>query len=226
MRTTALELSGGKDSVACLYLLRNRLDDITVYWLNTGDNYPETARVIDECRRIIPHFVEVVSDVKAWRNEHGVPSDVVPAAGWRVTLPVADDEVKVSDCYVCCAENIMLPLHEKVVADGNTTIIRGQKLSDKHKSPLRSGDVVDGLKFEFPIETWSDKRVMEFLHSVGAPIHDAYQTGEHGADCMHCTGWWEHSNPELIGRYPRSADYVYHTRNIIRRMVNSRMVLC
>ena len=42
----ALELSGGKDSVACLYLLRHQLHKITVYWLNTGDAYPETLDVI------------------------------------------------------------------------------------------------------------------------------------------------------------------------------------
>lgn len=226
MRTTALELSGGKDSVACLYLLRDRLNDITVYWLNTGDNFPETLAVISECRKIIPHFVEVVSDVAQWRAINGTPSDVVPSTGWQVHLPLEDGEIRVSDSYLCCAHNIMNPLHERVLADGNTTIIRGQKLSDKHKSFIRSGDVVDGITFEFPVEGWNDDEVFRFLNRVGAPIHDCYLTGDHGADCMHCTGWWEHSNSELLERHPRVNAYVYHTHQRIRKMVEKRMVLC
>ena len=63
--------------------------------------------------------------------------------------------------------NIMVPLHNRVVTDGNTTIIRGQKTCDKHKSPLRDGDVVDGLTFEFPIEDWTDEQVMQYLIREG-----------------------------------------------------------
>jgi len=223
VRTTALELSGGKDSVACLYLLRDRLDDITVYWLNTGDNYPETIKVIDACKKIIPHFVEVVTNVGSWRRINGVPSDVVPMTGEHVHLPIECHEIKVVDSFTCCAHNIMVPLHTRVVDDGNTTIIRGQKTCDQHKSPLRDGDVFDGLTFEFPIEDWTDEQVMQYLIKEGAPIHPAYITGAHGADCMHCTGWWKHANPELLSQYPRSWQYVTSVQNTIKRMVKSRM---
>lgn len=223
MRTVALELSGGKDSVACLYLLRDRLDEITVYWLNTGDPYPETVEVIEQCRQIIPHFVEIRTDVAAWKAEYGVPSDVVPITGTYLTLPLRDDEIRVTDSYLCCAANIMLPMHNRVVADGNTTIVRGQRNSEFHKSTVRHGDVIDGIRFEFPIQDWSDDQVLQYLKEVGAPIHPAYETGRHGADCLHCTGWWEHHNAELMDRHPKARQQVLHTRNTIRRMVESRM---
>lgn len=226
MRTVALELSGGKDSVACLYLLRDRLDDVTVYWLNTGDNYPETLAVIASCRSIIPHFVEVRSDVSAWRNRHGLPSDVVPMTGGHVHLPLADGELRFVDSYTCCAHNIMNPLHARVVADGNTTIIRGQRDSDEHKSPLRDGDVLDGIKFEFPIQDWSDDEVLTYLKKVAAPIHPAYATGKHGADCQRCTGWWKHSNPELLAKHPSTLQYITEVHKVVRRMVEKRMSLC
>ena len=223
MRTIALELSGGKDSVACLYLLRDRLDEITVYWLNTGDAYPETVDVINECRKIIPHFVEVRSDVLAWQTENGVPSAIVPATGQHVHLPLHEGEIRTVDHYTCCACNIMLPLHDKVVVDGNTTIIRGQRNSEYHKSPVRDGDVVDGIKFEFPIQDWSEGKVFDYLARMGAPIHDAYIVGEHGVDCLHCTGWWEKDNPMLRGRYPMAQTRVDTARGIVRRMVDARM---
>ena len=223
MRTTALELSGGKDSVACLYLMRDKLDDITVYWLNTGDPYPETVEVINECRKIIPHFVEVRSNVGNWKAIYGVPSDVVPVTGGNVHLPLVDGEIQVSDRYACCAHNIMTPLHWRVVEDGNTTIIRGQRLDEFHKSPLRSGDICDNIRFLFPIEEWSDEQVMDYLKEVGAPVHEAYLTGKYGADCLHCTGWWEHSNPELLMRHPVAMKYVDSVRGIVKGMVERRM---
>lgn len=227
MRTTALELSGGKDSVACLYLLRDRLDDVTVYWLNTGDNFPETVTVIEECKKIIPHFVEIRSDVVEWKNIHGQPSDVVPMTGEHVHLPHQPGEIRFVDSYTCCAMNIMLPLHERVAADGITIIIRGQKACDKHKSPIRNGQTVEGITFEFPLEQWTDEDVIVYLTEVGAPIHPAYTTGKHGADCMHCTGWWEHLNPEFLRKHPDSFHYVAVTHEIVKNMVTRRMVkLC
>jgi 3'-phosphoadenosine 5'-phosphosulfate sulfotransferase (PAPS reductase)/FAD synthetase len=227
VRTTALELSGGKDSVACLYLLRDKLENITVYWLNTGDPYPETVAVIEKCKKIIPHFVEVKSDVIAWRSKHGVPSDVVPVTGTHVALPIPDGEMKVVDSYTCCAHNIMLPLHRRVVEDGNTTIIRGQRNAEFHKSPIRNGQRFDGIDFMFPIEDWSDEEVMSYLKEVGAPIHPAYTTGQHGADCLHCTGWWEHHNHELLAQHPKADVYVSEVRGVIKRMIDVRMAaLC
>ena len=222
----ALELSGGKDSVACLYLLRHQLHKITVYWLNTGDAYPETLDVIDECRKICHSFVEVRSDVQAWKRLNGIPSDVVPITGEHVHLAPKHGEIRCVDSYTCCAHNIMNPLHEKVIADGNTLIIRGQKVADEHKSPIRSGDWHDGVQVLFPIENWTDEEVMDYLRTEGAPIHPTYEHSPHGADCRHCTGWWSHTNIELLKRYPMSMGYVMSHRRIIREMVNSRMKLC
>jgi len=34
--TEVLQLSGGKDSLACLYLLKPKWDDLIVAWVNTG----------------------------------------------------------------------------------------------------------------------------------------------------------------------------------------------
>lgn len=191
----ALEFSGGKDSMACLYLLRPYWDRLTVYWCNTGDPLPETMDVMRQVHAMVPNFVEVQTDVAAWREQNGIPSDLVPTNSTIVGRTLGFGDFKVSDRFQCCYENVMAPTHAQVLADGNTCIIRGQKLCDMPTVPFKSGDVVDGVEFYFPIEDWSHEEVLEYLDGVGAIRHPCYEDGNHiGVDCAHCTAWWGESH--------------------------------
>ncbi|WP_289242019.1 phosphoadenosine phosphosulfate reductase family protein [Delftia sp.] len=79
-RRAALHFSGGKDSLACLYLLRPLVEQgLPVYWLSTGDTIPETRAVVDQVRAWIPDLRTVQTDVLAWKAAHGIPSDVTTA---------------------------------------------------------------------------------------------------------------------------------------------------
>lgn len=82
----ALQLSGGRDSIACLYLMRPWLDRITVYWLNTGAAFPETLAVIEQMRAWVPHFVEIDGDQPGHVARHGIPSDLVPSSHTPIGL--------------------------------------------------------------------------------------------------------------------------------------------
>ena len=219
-----LELSGGKDSVACLYLLKDQLADITVVWLDTGDAYPETVRVIETCRKLCPNFKVIKSDVVAWIDRNGYPTDVLPADGRKVHLA---NSLPLSDKYDCCAANVMIPMHEAVLAMCPTEIIRGQKNVDGYKGPLRSGQVIDGVTYTYPIENWTDRDVFEFLEEQGAPIHACYSHSDHGVDCMHCTAWWDQNSLDYLSVVSEEVHRkVSHRRNNIRRMITDRLVLC
>jgi 3'-phosphoadenosine 5'-phosphosulfate sulfotransferase (PAPS reductase)/FAD synthetase len=222
----ALELSGGKDSVAVLYLLRDVLDKITVYWLNTGDAYPETVAIIEECKKLCPHFVEVKSNVAEWTIRNGFPSDVVPATGWQVNRAIKDGELKVVDSFTCCAHNVMNPLHDRVVGDGNTCIIRGQKTADEYKAPIVSGEWHDGVQIIFPIAGWTDDEVMDFLRASNAPIHPVYDFSMGGVDCLHCTGWWDTTPVRFLSRHAQPHEFVTAVRGTVKEMVAKRMALC
>jgi 3'-phosphoadenosine 5'-phosphosulfate sulfotransferase (PAPS reductase)/FAD synthetase len=45
-----LQFSGGKDSLACLLLLRPWWDRLTVMWVNTGAAFPETLELMEAVR--------------------------------------------------------------------------------------------------------------------------------------------------------------------------------
>jgi 3'-phosphoadenosine 5'-phosphosulfate sulfotransferase (PAPS reductase)/FAD synthetase len=188
--TTVLSFSGGKDSLACLYLARPAWDEMTVVWVNTGDAFPETIAQMEEVRAMVPHFLEVNSDQPAQQARCGYPSDVVPV--WDTPLGRAADAsraFKVQDPFMCCGSNIWAPMMRAVKALGADTVIRGQRLAETKKSQLRHGDVVEGVRYLFPIEDWSDEAVVQFLDDQGVALPEHYAFVNSSLDCQHCTAY-------------------------------------
>lgn len=205
----ALQLSGGKDSVACLYLLKDYLDKITVYHLNTGDQPDETKVIMDELKKFIPNYVEVKTDSKEWIKEHGYPSDVVPTNSSFLGIAYGKETLRLHDRFDCCFNNLMLPMHSKMKEDGITLIIRGAKQCDSPALPVVSGEIKEGFEFYYPIENWSHEDVYKYLKEVNAPIHPVYDKINDGIECLHCTGWWESKHLNwLEGTYPDIAKWV------------------
>lgn len=202
----ALQLSGGRDSIACLYLLRPWLDRITVYWCNTGAAFPETIALMEKVRAMAPRFVEIDGRQPDVIAQFGLPSDIVPATHTPLGL-MAEGEMRqlIQDRYSCCANAIMLPLHQRMVADGVTLVIRGQKNADKLKATIRSGAVDLGIEYLFPIEHWSARQVMDYLRAEGAPIPRFYEVMDSAPDCMTCSAYWETGAAKYLKRYHHPA---------------------
>jgi phosphoadenosine phosphosulfate reductase len=197
----ALQFSGGKDSLACLYLLRPYWDRITVYWLNTGDAYPETVQLAGMVRDMVPRFVEIAGRQPASIAGFGLPSDIVPASSTPMGVTVAQGGVLIQDRYSCCARSIMVPLHERMFEDGVTLIIRGQRADDRLKAPIASGHVEAGIEYLFPIEGWSTQQVMTYLREQGAPVPRFYEVLDDAPDCLTCSAWWEKGEARYLKRY-------------------------
>jgi phosphoadenosine phosphosulfate reductase len=205
----ALQLSGGKDSLACLQLLVDHLDDLTVYWTNPGDAYPETLRVIEYAKAKCPHFVEIRTDIQAWRAVHGVASDLIPTSCTHMGMMAGESTMKVTDRMHCCYSNIMLPMHQRMLADGITMIIRGVRADDPCVSPTKDGDVIDGIEFFYPVYGWSADDVLEYLMECGAPISPVYDYLEGCPDCLHCTAWLNEGRGEYLKTFHPDAHRQY-----------------
>lgn len=210
----ALQFSGGKDSLACLYVMQPYWDLLTVYWLNTGDAFPEAVAVADQIRAMVPRFVEINSDVKFVRDRYGIPSDLVPASNTLMGLVASGSGGQhIQDRYSCCVRGIMKPLHDRMKEDGITLIVRGQKNADNLKGLLRSGQVDDGIEYLFPVEDWSDRKIMSYLKEVDAPTPRFYEVMNTSPDCMGCSAYWEDGRAIYLKRY-HFEEYVEYQRRL------------
>ncbi|MBK3746216.1 phosphoadenosine phosphosulfate reductase family protein [Paraburkholderia aspalathi] len=207
----ALQVSGGRDSIACLYMLRPFLRQITVYWVNTGDAFPETLSIIDHVRAMAPNFIEVAGNQPAVIQQYGIPTDLLPQSSTPIGVMAGKSSVLMQDTLSCCSRVIMAPLHQAMLSHGITLIIRGQKACDTNRAPFNSGYVENGIEYLFPIEDWSADMVDAYLLAEGAPISPFYPQLHSTPDCMTCSGWWadqragylKANHPEKYAEYQR-----------------------
>lgn len=203
MIETAIQFSGGKDSLACLYLYREQWNEILVCWVNTGAPYPETVERMREWQSRVPHFLEIKSEQPAQIEKNGYPCDVVPLS----YTPMGRGHVKsagdfrLQSYFQCCAENIWIPMQLEMKKRGITKIIRGQRKDERRTNGTSSGYVEDGIEYIFPLEDWSEQQVFDYLRLVGAEIPEHYAREKTSRDCWDCTAFLD-ENVERIRNLP------------------------
>lgn len=219
----AFQFSGGRDSTAALYLLRDYWPRMAIYHLDTGDQFPETRAVVDQVEADLGQpLIRIVSDVHAIRRDHGLASDLVPVDNTDVGRLISGRPVRIISRFECCARTLMNPMHERILADGITLLIRGQRTDEFATTPFRSGQIDRGLEFLYPIEEWSGQQVSDYLKSNGLPIAPFYDNGARRApECMGCTAWWDEGRADYLRKYHPSA-YAEHvsTMKLIRMEID------
>jgi phosphoadenosine phosphosulfate reductase len=185
-----LMFSGGKDSLACLYLLKPYWNQLTVLWMNTGNMFPENEAIVRKFAAEVPNFMEVTSDVNAFKAQYGLPSDIVPIEYTEMGDAVSGKkDIKLINGYDCCAHNLWFPALRAAQDFGATLIIRGQRNEEKEKSPVRSGDIIDGCEFLFPLEEWTQGEVLSYLKEQGFDYPEFFHFSESSLDCINCTAF-------------------------------------
>lgn len=199
----AFQFSGGKDSTAALFLLRPYWDRLTVYFCDAGDSMSETLEVVESVSKQIPNFVVVKGRVIETKAQFGLPTDLLPwtssAAAHALntgSTPLMQDRIH------CCFYSVMKPMHERMLEDRITLIIRGQKSADEFKGPLKSGDMCDGIEFLYPVQDWTDEDCFAYMRLNGIEPQRFYSEGlTHSGDCIGCTAWCEDDRGSYLRKY-------------------------
>jgi len=200
----ALQFSGGRDSLALLLLMKPHWDRLTVYHLDTGDEHPDTTKIVQEMAEQVPITI-IHSDVFRVKQSFGLPADVVP---WTSSIHAhmcnTGKTLMLQSRAACCFNTIMVPLHNRMKHDGITLIIRGQKNSDEMKGELKSGDVVDGFEFLYPLEDLNSTDCDDVIKAHGITLPAYYGEGLiSSGDCLSCTAWNDEARgAHLLKQYP------------------------
>ena len=187
-KRAVLMYSGGKDSLACLLLLRGYWNRLDVVWVNTGNQFPEVVEHMEAVRSLVPHFTELKSDTSSYLKVNGFPVDVVPtrhtATGHYI---YGATPLKVCSRFDCCGTNIWKPMADYLTMTKPTCVIRGDRGSERE----RGLESADGIEFAFPIFDWSAKRVLDFISSFGGALFQERHKLPEGSslDCMTCTAY-------------------------------------
>ena len=191
----ALMFSGGKDSLACLHLVKDYLDKTVVVWVNTGANFPEIEQMMREIKAIVTHFHEIKTDQPSSIKANGYPVDVVPVNYTNLGQSVTSiKDFKVRSYFECCSENFWIPCDAEMRKLGVTGIIRGQRNNEGHRAPIKSGHVENGIEYLLPIEDWKDSEVIDYLRSKNVIIDERLSMAHSSLDCWNCTAYMAESS--------------------------------
>lgn len=189
-----LAFSGGKDSMACLHLMKDTL--ACAIYVDTGKSYPETMEMVRYAETILPVII-VKTDQEAQNNREGLPADVVPIDwtrhGQLVTKP---KQIMIQSYLSCCFENVSYPLFAKAKEIRATEIVYGQRDDDDHKASAQHGQVIDGITRLHPIANWSSFKVLEYLATV-MEVPEHYTIKHSSLDCYDCTAYRSDSSDRI-----------------------------
>lgn len=219
---TVLQFSGGKDSLACLYLLEPRWNDITVAWCNSGAAFPEVIEQMQRIKSLVPNFVEIQGQQSI--AIHGYPADVLPIAStWYGHQFEGRRGFVFQSRYDCCAAALWTPTLAAMHRMEVTHIIRGEKQADLKRSGLADGAVVGGIAYEFPLSDWTDADVLAYLHEKGIELPANYRHMTTGLDCWNCTAYLDQNAGRLDymrARHPEKAQIVTAVLKQLAHQIN------
>lgn len=208
--------SGGKDSTVLLHLVRSICPDVPAVFVDTGLEYPEIKRFVQETDN-----VTVLRPAMTFRHvldKHGWPliSKVVARAVSRIRSPGSSARSKHKAMYGdergsygklpvkwrhlleapfkmsdrCCEIMKIRPILKYYATEQRAGFV-GTMAADsnsRRKQYLTSGCYLSHLRVPrcTPLAFWTDVDIWEYLRSRDVPYCSIYDTGVRHTGCMFC----------------------------------------
>ena len=208
----AVQFSGGKDSLACLYLYRDDPEAVVLY-ADSGAAFPHVRKfVLDTVQKLGMklHIVSPEVSADAWQDQNGLPADILPVDASPLMRKMAKEPYKATlvPYPVCCNANLWEPMMRGVREIGADTVVRGSKACDA-KVGVSDGHVENGITFLSPLWQWSERDVFDYLESVGAELPPQYAIGADSLDCWCCTAYMDHHGAKRFAYMKEHYPYLY-----------------
>ena len=208
--TPVLWLSGGKESLTLLHLLRPWREHITLLHNRLDGGWPgvtENLMVLVEtwgfASPILTHPKLTFDDYVA---QYGYQTEVVPTDADTVVVPASpwhDNSLRMSSFWHCTLLRGIYPLLEATMALGADAVLTGSRASD---APLfammgaeapQGKDIVGYVRYN-PLYAWTTDDVYDYSndHHIHLPPHYQWKRQVEGQyvwpDCLRCTAQPEH----------------------------------
>jgi phosphoadenosine phosphosulfate reductase len=180
-------------------------------WVNGGAEFPEVIDQMARIRDTVPNFTEVKGRQPQQIEQHGMPVDLIPF--WNTALGgsvCADKRPPMQSPIECCAGSLWGPLDQATRAINATLVIRGTRMDESRRNPVKSGHTENGITLWNPIEDWSEQDVRDYLTSEGVELPDYYRYTNKSLACWNCTAfldedagrmrYMQERHPELAAR--------------------------
>jgi 3'-phosphoadenosine 5'-phosphosulfate sulfotransferase (PAPS reductase)/FAD synthetase len=203
-----LLFSGGKDSLALVYLFKPYLGRITLLHVDAGDLLPEMRELVAVVEKSVPHFVRVATDAPAWIAANALPSELVPVRAHpaaRAFLRGARHSIV--PMVDCCDHNRWRPMQKALAELAPSLVLNGQRRADE--AILGAGTASVPWETWYPIADWSAADVLAYLTEVEAPVLPFYSYRPQAPECATCPASWDEGraaylakhHPDLSARY-------------------------
>ncbi len=190
----AVAFSGGKDSLVALHLALQIKPDITVLFVNTGIEFPETLEYIEQLKKDLKldNFYEANAKVNFWKlsEEKGIP---VAGRGNTTFMRDLSDKSGVKLSNACCHQMKEAParrFYREHDIEGTVTGLRVseslmRKLNFADYGALRYSSIYKTL-ISWPLYAWKDEDIFNYIKKNNLLLNPIYDIGYTRVGCWPC----------------------------------------
>jgi len=191
--SVAVSFSGGRDSLVALHLALRRKPDLTVVFINTGIEFPETVAYV---RQIAKEWQLDLREARAgrsfWRlaRERGLPIGGRGNSFFRKALAEAA-EVKLSNA--CCNQLKITPARQFYRRHSIEGVVTGLRADESLMRRLNLADYGAlrwsrdyGALVAWPLFAWQREDVEAYSAAHNLPLNPLYGMGHQRVGCWAC----------------------------------------